>query len=202
MKLAHDGKLTFGSFGLTEKQLEVTRIEPKAERDGKIVDMIGIVTTLEGGPLPKGAIANRLDGFDDIVELERNPDTKDSALVEAILSVKNEVHNNYQDFQGFLDNGGRIGLQHDPLMYGAYTLNPFLVSVEMVPMLVVNQGEVAVVRAYVGLATEDTSGAGSSSARWCGPGTAASGNTRCAPANTPSTRAATASRSCRPRSSR
>jgi hypothetical protein len=160
VRLAHDGKLTFGSFGLTEKQLEVTKIEPKAERDGKIIDMIGIVTTLEGGPLPKGAIANRLDGFDDIVELERHPETKDSALVEAILSVKNEVHNNYQDFQNFLDHGGRIGLQHDPLMYGAYTLNPFLVSVEMVPMLVVNQGEVAVVKAYVGLATEDTSGVG------------------------------------------
>jgi hypothetical protein len=159
VRLAHDGKLSFGSFGLTEKQLEVTRIEPKAERDGKIIDMIGIVTTLEGAPLPKGAIANRLDGFDDITELERDPETKDSALVEAIISVKNEVHNNYQDFQRFLDNGGRIGLQHDPLMYGAYTLNPFLVSVEMVPMLVVNQGEVAVVKAYVGLATEDTSGA-------------------------------------------
>jgi len=71
VRLAHDGKLNFQSFGLTEKQLEVTRIEPKAERDGKIIDMIGIVTTLEGGPLPKGAIANRLDGFDDIVELER-----------------------------------------------------------------------------------------------------------------------------------
>ncbi len=160
VRLAHDGKLTFGSFGLTEKQLEVTKIEPKAERDGKIIDMIGIVTTLEGGPLPKGAIANRLDGFDDIVELERSTATKDSELVEAILSVKNEVHNNYQDFQRFLDHGGRIGLQHDPLMYGAYTLNPFLVSVEMVPMLVVNQGEVAVVKAYVGLATEDTSGVG------------------------------------------
>jgi hypothetical protein len=159
VRLAHDGKLSFGSFGLTEKQLEVTRIEPKAERDGKIIDMIGIVTTLEGAPLPKGAIANRLDGFDDITELERNAETKDSALVEAILSVKNEVHNNYQDFQRFLDNGGRIGLQHDPIMYGAYTLNPFLVAVEMVPMLVVNQGEVAVVKAYVGLATEDTSGA-------------------------------------------
>jgi hypothetical protein len=159
VKLAHDGKLSFGSFGLTEKQLEVTRIEPKAERDGKIIDMIGIVTTLEGAPLPKGAIANRLDGFDDIAELERHAEIKDSALVEAIFSVKNEVHNNYQDFQRFLDNGGRIGLQHDPLMYGAYTLNPFLVSVEMVPMLVVNQGEVAVVKAYVGLATEDTSGA-------------------------------------------
>jgi SPFH domain/Band 7 family protein len=37
-------------------------------------------------------------------------------------------------------------------------LNPFLVRVEMVPMLVVNQGEVAVIKAYVGLPTLDTSG--------------------------------------------
>jgi regulator of protease activity HflC (stomatin/prohibitin superfamily) len=136
----------------------VVRIEPKTNPDGAILHMIGIVTTLEGTPLPKGAIANRLGDFEDIAELERRESTKDAELVEAILSVKNEVHNNYQDFQAFLDNGGRIGLQHDPLLYGAYNLNPFLVSVGMVPMLVVRQGEVAVVKAYVGLATEDTSG--------------------------------------------
>jgi hypothetical protein len=150
------------AFGLAPSQLDVVRIEPRTfeDRDGKgrIVDMIGIVTTLEGIPLPKGAIANRLEDFEDISQLEAHPGTKDSDLVEAILSVKNELHNNYQDFQTFLDHGGRIGLQHDPLLYGAYNLNPFLVSVEMVPMLVVNQGEVAVVKAYVGLATEDTSG--------------------------------------------
>jgi regulator of protease activity HflC (stomatin/prohibitin superfamily) len=150
------------SFGLRPEQLDVVRIEPKksegADGSGRIVDMIGIVTTLEGIPLPKGAIANRLGDFADITELEARPGVKDSDLVEAILSVKNDVHNNYQDFQTFLDRGGCIGLQHDPLLYGAYTLNPFLVSVEMVPMLVVNQGQVAVVKAYVGLATEDTSG--------------------------------------------
>src|SRR5579862_7012386 len=150
------------SFGLAPSQLDVVRIQPRAHQDGDGqggVDMIGIVTTLEGIPLPKGAIANRLGDFDDIAELETNNETKDSDLGEAILSVKNESHNNYQDFQKFLDLGGRIGLQHDPLLYGAYNLNPFLVSVELVPMLVVNQGEVAVVKAYVGLATQDTSGA-------------------------------------------
>jgi hypothetical protein len=52
----------------------------------------------------------------------------------------------------------RIDLQHDPLLYGAYLLNPFLVRVEMVPTLVVNQGEVAVIKAFVGLPTLDTSG--------------------------------------------
>lgn len=150
------------AFGLKPEQLDVLRIEPKKfesnEGKGRIIDMIGIVTALEGTPLPKGAIANRLGDFADIAELESRDGTKDSDLAEAILSVKNEVHNNYQDFQTFLDEGGRIGLQHDPLLYGAYNLNPFLVSVELVPMLVVNQGEVAVVKAYIGLATEDTSG--------------------------------------------
>jgi uncharacterized membrane protein YqiK len=149
------------SFGLSPEQLDVVRIEPKKfegkDGSGRSVDMIGIVTTLDGLPLPKGAIANRLGDFTDITELESRSDTRDSDLVEAILSAKNEVHNNYQDFQTFLDKGGRIGLQHDPLLYGAYNLNPFLVSVEMVPMLVVNQGEVAVVKAFVGLATEDIS---------------------------------------------
>jgi regulator of protease activity HflC (stomatin/prohibitin superfamily) len=82
----------------------------------------------------------------------------DSELIEALLGAKNQLHNNYQDFQAFLDNGGRIGLQHDPLLYGAYLLNPFLVRVEAARMLVVNQGEVAVIKSYVGLPTLDTSG--------------------------------------------
>jgi len=157
--LERKGKLNAQAFGLDPQELDVVHIEPRVYQDGKVVDMIGIVTTYEGPPLPKGAIANRIGDFTDVAELEEKPDTKDSDLVEAILSVKNDVHNNYQDFQAFLDNGGRIGLQHDPLMYGAYNLNPFLVSVELVPMLIVNQGEVAVLKAYVGLATEDTSGA-------------------------------------------
>jgi regulator of protease activity HflC (stomatin/prohibitin superfamily) len=50
-------------------------------------------------------------------------------------------------------------MQHDPLLYGAYALNPFLVRVEIVPMLLVRQGEVAVMKSYVGLSTQDTSGA-------------------------------------------
>ncbi|HUB11774.1 MAG TPA: SPFH domain-containing protein [Acetobacteraceae bacterium] len=158
MQRAANQPLTYESFGLTEPQMRVVRIEPHATQDGQLVDMVGIVTTLEGSPSPKGAIANRLGDFTDIAQLEASPATRNSDLVEAILNSKNDTHNNYQDFQAFLDGGGRIGLQHDPLLYGAYNLNPFLVSVEMVPMLVVNQGQVAVVKAYVGLATEDTSG--------------------------------------------
>src|SRR2546430_1344987 len=103
-------------------------------------------------------MANRLGDFRDMADLEAKPETRDSDLVEAILASKSDVHNNYQDFQAFLAAGGRIGLQHDPLLYGAYNLNPFLVSVELMPMLVVNQGEVAVIKGYVGLPPLDTSG--------------------------------------------
>jgi regulator of protease activity HflC (stomatin/prohibitin superfamily) len=148
------GVLRPESFGLTPEQLQVVVIAPRGPQD-----MIGIVTTLEGGPLPSGDIASRLGGFNDIAELEKNETEQDSEIIEVLLGSKNDLHNNYQDYQGFLDHGGHIGLQHDPLLYGAYLLNPFLVRVEMVPMLVVNQGEVAVIKAYVGLPTLDTSGA-------------------------------------------
>jgi hypothetical protein len=99
-----------------------------------------------------------LSWLDPVLMTLTNPATQNSDLLEAVLNAKNDVHNNYPDFQALLDAGGRIGLQHDPLLYGAYNLNPFLVSVEMVPMLVVNHGLVALVKALVGLATEDTSG--------------------------------------------
>jgi hypothetical protein len=159
-KLAEEkGKLTFDAFGLEENQLDVTRIAPRPADGGKVVDMIGIVTALEGEPLPAGAIASRLGGFEDVDGLEKNPNITDFQLMSAILGSKNTLHNNYQDFQQFLDAGGKIGLQHDPLLYGAYNLNPFLVRVEQVPMLVVEQGQVAVIKAYVGLPTQDTSGA-------------------------------------------
>ena len=145
-------------FGLARDRLELVRINPRPFGEhGKLIDTIGIVTTLEGDPLPSSDIANRLNGFSDIEELER-AGAGDLEMIEILLGSKNNLHNNYQDFQALLDNGGKIGLQHDPLLYGAYALNPFLVTVEVVPMLVIEQGEVAVMKAYVGLATKDTSG--------------------------------------------
>jgi uncharacterized membrane protein YqiK len=147
------GPLSPASFGLTPEQFRVTVIAP----DG-VQDLVGIVTALDGEPLAPADIACRIGGFGDIAALERQSGITDSELIEALLGKKNELHNNYQDYQAFLDGGGRIGLQHDPLLYGAYLLNPFLVHVEQAPMLVVNQGEVAVIKSYVGLPTLDTSG--------------------------------------------
>jgi hypothetical protein len=158
--LADKSVLGFEAFGLEDWQLDVTRIAPKpAGESGRVVDMIGVVTALDGEPLPAGAIASRLGGFKDISEFEGQAGVTDFQLMGLILGSKNDQHNNYQDFQMFLEAGGKIGLQHDPLLYGAYNLNPFLVRVEQVPMLVVEQGQVAVIKAYVGLPTQDTSGA-------------------------------------------
>jgi regulator of protease activity HflC (stomatin/prohibitin superfamily) len=159
-KLATGGRLDFRAFGLEEWQLDVTRIAPKPTADsGKVVDMIGVVTALDGEPLPAGAIASRLGEFNDVRDFEAKDGVTDFELMSLILGSKNDQHNNYQDFQKFLQAGGKIGLQHDPLLYGAYNLNPFLIRVEQVPMLVVEQGQVAVIKAYVGLPTQDTSGA-------------------------------------------
>jgi len=151
-------QLAPADFGLHPTQLELVRIEPQPmEGKSYAVDMIGVVTTFEGDPLPAGDIASRLSAFEDVDKMEKTGES-DIKLIETILGSKNNLHNNYQDYQAFLDNGGKIGLQHDPLLYGAYNLNPFLVAVERVPMLLVEQGEVAVIKSYVGLPTEDVSG--------------------------------------------
>src|SRR5262249_49443227 len=151
--LADDDDLTPESFGLDPNRLKVVVIAPQGDRD-----VVGLVTALEGEPLASGDIASRLGGFADVASMEAEPETLDAEIIDVLLGSKNELHNNYQDFQAFLDAGGPIGLQLDPLLYGAYLLNPFLLGVELVPMLVVSQGQVAVVKSFVGLPTLDTSG--------------------------------------------
>jgi regulator of protease activity HflC (stomatin/prohibitin superfamily) len=150
-------RLNAQHFGLRPEQLEIVRITPHRTEGGRTLDVCGVVTTFEGEPLPSGDIASRMGGYSDVATMESSG-AKDPEIIERLLGSRNEEHNNYQDFQAFLTKGGKIGLQHDTLLYGAYALNPFLISVEIVPMLVVRQGEVAVVKAYVGLVTEDTSG--------------------------------------------
>jgi regulator of protease activity HflC (stomatin/prohibitin superfamily) len=154
-----EGGLSIKAFGIHPEQLEVVRIEPKPYGEsGALSDMVGVVTTYEGPPLESGDIACRLGGFEDLASMEITKKT-DAEIIEYILNSKNNMHNSFQDYQKFLDSGGKIGLQHDVLLYGAYNLNPFLVKVELVPMLIVQQGQVAVIKSYVGLATQDTSGA-------------------------------------------
>ena len=118
------GGLSFLNFGLKhEEQLNVTQIVPLIEADSKTgeertVDAIGIITALEGDPLPPSDIASRLGGYDDIAKIERagtsDSPVRNSELIEVILGNKNHLHNNYQDFQAFLDHGGKIGLRTTP----------------------------------------------------------------------------------------
>ena len=151
---AASGPITPASFNLRDEDFEVFQIR----RGNDARDIVGIVNTLEGNPLPSGDISSRLGGFKDIIDMEQSTST-DQDIIELLFGAKNDLHNNYQDFQAFLYHGGRIGLQHDPLLYGAYTINPFLVRVELVPMLMIEQGQVAVIKSYVGLPPRDTSGA-------------------------------------------
>jgi uncharacterized membrane protein YqiK len=94
-------------------------------------DAVGIVTTLDGRPIDPGEIAGEL-----VPE-----------------------HDNFQDAQAFLDNGGRRGLQEQILLSGTWNLNPWFVSVEQVSMLEIPIGYVGVVISFVGQAHVDVSGA-------------------------------------------
>ncbi len=79
------GGLMPQTFGLELWQLDILRIAPRARGDhGEIEDVVGIVTTLEGDPLPSGAIASRLGGFADIGQLEKGG-ASDADLIECIL---------------------------------------------------------------------------------------------------------------------
>lgn len=93
-------------------------------------DKVGIITTNDGMPIEQGEIAG--------------------AVIEG--------HNNFQDAQTFLNNGGRRGLQEQVLLSGTWNLNPWFVQVEQVPMTQIPIGYVGVVISFVGKAHEDVSG--------------------------------------------
>ncbi|MDM9384961.1 flotillin family protein [Chlorogloeopsis sp. ULAP01] len=94
-------------------------------------DKVGIVTTLDGLPIPGGEIAGPII----------------------------PGHDNFQNGQRFIDGGGRRGLQEQILLSGCWNLNPWFVQVEQVPMTEIPIGYVGVVISFVGKAHEDVSGA-------------------------------------------
>ena len=54
--------------------------------------MIGIVTALEGEPLPSGDIASRLGGFADVAAMEAGRrDGRDAEVIEVLLGIKNDA---------------------------------------------------------------------------------------------------------------
>ncbi len=147
--LLKNGDVDLSKFGLTKDDFKLVTVP---------ADQIGIVRTQEGPALPDDAIACRLGGFADIASLETDEPSSDMTVIERLLSSQNAKHNNYQDYQAFLENGGCLGLQHDPLLCGQYALHPMLVKVEFVQMLSVDQGQAAVIKSFVGRPPEDVSG--------------------------------------------
>lgn len=94
--------------------------------------MVGVVTTLDGDPLENGQIAGK----------------------------NIEGHNNFQDFDKFLESGGNRGLQQQTILAGTYNLNPWAVNIEEVQMTEIQIGHVGVVISFVGDEGVDVTGAG------------------------------------------
>lgn len=107
--------------GVTKEFLKITQIKS---------DYVGIITILDGCPLPEGRIAGG--------------------------SIKD--HASFQNGMKFLMNGGYKGLQEDVLRPGSYTLNPWFVKIEQIPMTEIDIGYVGVVVSSSGESDEDVSG--------------------------------------------
>ena len=91
---------------------------------------VGIITAQDGQPLSSNQIAG-------------NPV---------------EGHNNFQDFDKFLTEGGQRGLQTQFILAGSYTLNPWAVTVETQPMIEIPIGNVGIIISYVGEDGVDVTG--------------------------------------------
>lgn len=91
---------------------------------------VGIVTTLDGEQIREGQIAGRFV----------------------------EGHNNFQDIDAFLNNGGSRGLQPQVMLAGSYYLNPWAVQIEERFMTEVPIGNVGVVISYIGEEGDDVTG--------------------------------------------
>ena len=93
--------------------------------------MVGIITTLDGLPIEAGQIAGKLV----------------------------EGHNNFQNFDEFIKNGGNRGLQPQVVLAGSYNLNPWGIQIEEIPMTEIPIGYVGVVISYIGQEGHDLTGA-------------------------------------------
>ncbi|MEO5681135.1 MAG: SPFH domain-containing protein [Chitinophagaceae bacterium] len=91
---------------------------------------VGVVTTLDGEPITQGQIAGK----------------------------QIEGHNNFQDIDTFMKNGGNRGLQPQVVLAGSYYINPWGVQIEEIPMTDVSIGHVGVVISYIGEDGKDVTG--------------------------------------------
>jgi uncharacterized membrane protein YqiK len=110
--------ITTGSYRINTFLFEIVM----ADQIKIFENMIGIVTALDGEPIPIGQIAGtNVDG-----------------------------HNNFQDFDKFLEQGGNRGLQPQVMLAGSYYINSWAIQIEQNPMTDVQIGYVGVVISYIG----------------------------------------------------
>ncbi len=95
---------------------------------------IGVVTALDGAPMPAGQMA----------------------------APEVAGHNNFQDPEAFVHNGGSRGLQQQIILAGTWNINPWFAEVEEFDLTEVPIGHVGVVVSYVGSEeqSKDISGEG------------------------------------------
>jgi uncharacterized membrane protein YqiK len=110
--------ITTGSYRINTFLFEIVM----ADQIKIFENMIGIVTALDGEPIPQGQIAG----------------------------TNVEGHNNFQDFDQFLEKGGNRGLQPQVMLAGSYYINSWAIQIEQNPMTDVPIGYVGVVISYIG----------------------------------------------------
>ncbi len=137
-----DGEKFMRSGGQKGRQSAVLtagyyRINPvlfQVQRDIPITkidsDKVGIITVLDGAPMPTGQMAAKaVDG-----------------------------HEDFQNPEKFIRNGGCRGLQEQIILAGSYNINPWFCEVEEHPLFEVPIGSVGVVVSFVGDDSRDISG--------------------------------------------
>lgn len=118
--------ITTGSYRINTFLFEIVM----ADQIKIFENMVGIVTALDGDPIPQGQIAGKfVDG-----------------------------HNNFQDFDYFLEKGGNRGLQPQVMLAGSYYINSWAIQIEQTPMTDVPIGYVGVVISYIGEDGQDVTG--------------------------------------------
>ncbi|MEK9201528.1 MAG: hypothetical protein AAB944_01000, partial [Patescibacteria group bacterium] len=156
--------LSYEDFGFKKEDFELTTIPNQK---------MGIVTCLDGPPLPSDAVACRIGGFDDVARKEaelNNPPIQKTEpwetrkdkehelgrkLLEYVLHSNNAMHNNFQNPAAFFEGGGKMGPQFYPLASGNYAINKRLFLVKIVDVVTVAPGEALVISSGLGLAASD-----------------------------------------------
>ena len=118
--------ITAGSYRINRHLFDISIVDQVTINE----NMVGIVTALDGEPIPIGSIAGKFV----------------------------EGHNNFQNFDAFLGSGGNRGLQPQVILAGSYYINPWALQIEETPMTDIPIGHVGVVISYIGEVGRDLTG--------------------------------------------